>query len=126
MEFRLTEEQLQVEEMVRNLSRKEFAPGAAAVDEESRYPAGNMRRLAGLGLSDVESKLYEEQLSTILEYAKNLQQIDTEGIPPTSHAIPMNNVLREDRMSPCGEVEDILLNAPEKEGKMFKVPKILE
>jgi hypothetical protein len=50
VEFRLTEEQLQVEEMVRNLSRKEFAPGAATVDEESRYPGGNMRRLAGLGL----------------------------------------------------------------------------
>jgi alkylation response protein AidB-like acyl-CoA dehydrogenase len=50
VEFGLTEEQLQIEEMVRNLSRKEFAPGAAAVDEESRYPAENMRRLAGLGL----------------------------------------------------------------------------
>jgi len=50
VEFRLTEEQLQIEEMVRNLSRKEFAPGATAVDEESRYPAENMRRLAGLGL----------------------------------------------------------------------------
>ena len=50
MEFRLTEEQLQVEEMVRNLARKEFAPGAAAIDLESRYPEENMRRLAGLGL----------------------------------------------------------------------------
>jgi alkylation response protein AidB-like acyl-CoA dehydrogenase len=50
MEFRLTDEQLQVEEMVRNLSRKEFAPAAASVDEEGRYPAENMRRLAGLGL----------------------------------------------------------------------------
>ena len=50
MEFRLTEEQFQVEEMVRNLSRKEFAPRAGAVDEESRYPGENMRRLAGLGL----------------------------------------------------------------------------
>jgi len=50
MEFRLTEEQRQVEEMVRNLSRKEFAPKAAAVDEESRYPAENVRRLADLGL----------------------------------------------------------------------------
>jgi len=50
VEFRLTEEQLQVEEMVRNLSRKEFAPGAAAVDEEGRYPEENMGRLAGLGL----------------------------------------------------------------------------
>jgi alkylation response protein AidB-like acyl-CoA dehydrogenase len=50
MEFRLTDEQLQVEEMVRNLSRKEFAPSAAAVDEEGRYPAENTRRLAALGL----------------------------------------------------------------------------
>jgi len=48
MEFRLTDEQLQVEEMVRGLSRKEFAPRAAQVDEESRYPAENHRRLAGL------------------------------------------------------------------------------
>jgi alkylation response protein AidB-like acyl-CoA dehydrogenase len=50
MEFRLTEEQRQVEEMVRNLSRKEFAPRAAAVDRESRYPGENMLRLADLGL----------------------------------------------------------------------------
>jgi alkylation response protein AidB-like acyl-CoA dehydrogenase len=50
MDFRLTDEQLQVEEMVRALSRKEFAPRAAQVDEESRYPAENHRRLAELGL----------------------------------------------------------------------------
>ena len=50
MDFRLTDEQLQVEEMVRGLSRKEFAPRAAQVDEESRYPAENHRRLAELGL----------------------------------------------------------------------------
>ena len=50
MDFRLTDEQLQIEEMVRGLSRKEFAPRAAQVDEESRYPAENHRRLAELGL----------------------------------------------------------------------------
>ena len=50
MDFRLTDEQLQVEEMVRVLSRKEFAPRAAQVDEESRYPAENHRMLAELGL----------------------------------------------------------------------------
>ena len=50
MDFRLTDEQLQVEEMVRDLSRKEFAPRAAQVDEESRYPGENHRRLAELGL----------------------------------------------------------------------------
>ncbi|TRZ98662.1 MAG: acyl-CoA dehydrogenase [Deltaproteobacteria bacterium] len=50
MDFRLTDEQMQVEEMVRTLARKEFAPRAAQVDEESRYPAENHRRLAELGL----------------------------------------------------------------------------
>jgi len=50
MDFRLTDEQLQVEEMVRSLSRREFAPRAAQVDEESRYPGENHRRLAELGL----------------------------------------------------------------------------
>ena len=50
MEFGLTEEQVQIEEMVRNLSRREFAPKAAAVDEERRYPLENLRRLADLGL----------------------------------------------------------------------------
>ena len=50
MDFRLTDEQLQVEEMVRGLSRREFSPRAAQVDEESRYPGENHRRLAELGL----------------------------------------------------------------------------
>src|SRR5512134_2380358 len=50
MDFRLTDEQVQVEEMVRGLSRREFAPRAAQVDEEGRYPAENHRRLAELGL----------------------------------------------------------------------------
>src|SRR3989304_4187542 len=50
MDFRLTDEQRQVEEMVRALARKEFAPRAAQGDEESRYPEENHRRLAELGL----------------------------------------------------------------------------
>jgi alkylation response protein AidB-like acyl-CoA dehydrogenase len=50
MDFRLTDEQRHVEEMVRGLARKEFAPRAAQVDEESRYPAENQRMLAELGL----------------------------------------------------------------------------
>ncbi|MBE0569291.1 MAG: acyl-CoA dehydrogenase family protein [Deltaproteobacteria bacterium] len=50
MDFRLTDEQRQVEEMVRGLARKEFAPRAAQVDEEGRYPAENQRMLAELGL----------------------------------------------------------------------------
>ena len=50
MRFAFTDEQLQVEEMVRSLARNEFAPGAAGIDEASRYPEENMRKLAELGL----------------------------------------------------------------------------
>jgi len=86
----------------------------------------HIARLARLGLSEEEKKKYGEQLSAILSFADNLQKLDTANVPPTSHAIPMKNVLREDKAIPCEDVESILANAPEEENHMFKVPKILE
>lgn len=86
----------------------------------------HVARLARLGLSEEEKKLFAKQLSAILEYANNLQKLDTGDVPPTSHAIPMKNVFREDKVMPCENVDDILANAPEEEAHMFKVPRILE
>ena len=86
----------------------------------------HIAKLARLGLSDEEKKLFQVQLSAILEYANNLKKIDTANIPPTSHAIPMKNVFREDKALPFENVEDILANGPEIENHMFKVPKIME
>ncbi|MFC1540695.1 Asp-tRNA(Asn)/Glu-tRNA(Gln) amidotransferase subunit GatC [Candidatus Margulisiibacteriota bacterium] len=83
-------------------------------------------KLARLGLSDKEKKLFGEQLSAILEYAEVLNQLDTKHAPPTSHAIPMKNVMREDEVRGCNNTDDILANAPEEENHMFKVPRILE
>ncbi len=83
-------------------------------------------KLARLGLSEKEKDLFAKQLSAILEYADNLKKLDTEKIPPTAHAIPMKNVLREDRVDPCKNVDDILANAPEEEERMFRVPRIIE
>ena len=82
--------------------------------------------LARLNLTDGEKNLYGEQLSNILEYADELQKLNTDKIRPTSHAIPMKNVLREDKVVPCKNSKDILKNAPEEEDNMFKVPRILE
>ena len=86
----------------------------------------HIAKLARLGLSAEEKKLFGQQLSAILEYADNLKKIDTQATPPTSHAIPMKNVLREDKAIPCSNTEDILANGPEIEDHMFKVPRIIE
>lgn len=83
-------------------------------------------KLARLGLSDEETELFTKQLSAILDFADNLKKLDTKDIPPTSHAIPMKNILREDKVVPCENTADILANAPEEEAHMFRVPRIIE
>ncbi|MFA4905128.1 MAG: Asp-tRNA(Asn)/Glu-tRNA(Gln) amidotransferase subunit GatC [Candidatus Margulisiibacteriota bacterium] len=83
-------------------------------------------KLARLGLTPEEKKLFSEQLSRILEHADTLKKLDTDKVEPTSHAIPMKNVLREDKAIPCVNVDDIMLNAPQAEEHMFKVPRIVE
>ena len=86
----------------------------------------HVAKLARLGLSEEEKKLFAKQLSAILEFADNLKKLDTKDVPPTSHAIPMKNVLREDKVDPCENTGDILANAPEEEEGMFRVPRIIE
>ncbi|MFH1683527.1 MAG: Asp-tRNA(Asn)/Glu-tRNA(Gln) amidotransferase subunit GatC [Candidatus Margulisiibacteriota bacterium] len=86
----------------------------------------HVAKLARLGLTEKEKKLFADQLSAILGYADVLNKLDTKDVVPTSHAIPMKNVLREDKVVPCKNVDDILANAPDKEEHMFRVPRILE
>jgi len=86
----------------------------------------HVAKLARLGITPEEKKLFEEQLSAILEYAAILNKLNTDKVPPTAHAIPMKNVLREDKVIPCKNTEDILDNAPEEEQNMFRVPRIIE
>jgi aspartyl-tRNA(Asn)/glutamyl-tRNA(Gln) amidotransferase subunit C len=92
----------------------------------SKKDVEHVAKLARLGLSEAEKKLFTDQLSAILDFADNLKKLDTKDIPPTAHAIPMKNVMREDKVVPCKNVDDILANAPEEESRMFKVPRILE
>jgi len=86
----------------------------------------HVAKLARLGLTDEEKKQFGKQLSDILEHAEGLKKLDTKNVAPTSHAIPLKNVLREDKVVPCKNTTDILANAPEEEEQMFKVPRILE
>ncbi|MBU1026452.1 MAG: Asp-tRNA(Asn)/Glu-tRNA(Gln) amidotransferase subunit GatC [Candidatus Margulisbacteria bacterium] len=92
----------------------------------SKKDVEHVARLARLGLSEEEKEIFTKQLSDILDYAKILNKLDTKNTDPTSHAVPMKNVLREDKVVPCENTEDILANGPEIEDGMFKVPRIIE
>ncbi len=66
------------------------------------------------------------QLNKILTYVENLQAIDTSDIEPTTYALPMQNVFRDDKVKPSLARELALSNAPLKEDGYFKVPRVLE
>lgn len=82
--------------------------------------------LAKLTLDEEEKRMFQEQLSAILEYAEMLQQVDTSGIPPTASAIPLTNVMRADEVSLSLPTEEALYNAPAAEQDSFKVKAVLE
>jgi aspartyl-tRNA(Asn)/glutamyl-tRNA(Gln) amidotransferase subunit C len=83
-------------------------------------------RLARLALSDAEKERMRRELDGILSYIDKLRALDTEGVPPTSHAVPMTNVMREDEPVPSLPQPDMLANAPDRSGDFFRVPKIIE
>jgi aspartyl-tRNA(Asn)/glutamyl-tRNA(Gln) amidotransferase subunit C len=86
----------------------------------------HVARLAQLTLSDQEKELFREQLSSILEYAQRLQQLDTSTIPPTATVLPLENVMRDDQVRPSLPLADVLANAPDTEDGYFRVPVVLE
>ncbi len=86
----------------------------------------HVARLARLDLSPEEKEQMRSQLDAILTYIDKLRQLDTEGVEPTSHAVPIVNVMREDEVRPCFPGADMLANAPDRDGDLFRVPKILE
>lgn len=81
--------------------------------------------LARLGLTDAEVQKFTQQLDVILEHAGKISELNVENVPPTSHAIPLKNVLREDKVGACLTPEDALSNAPKKEDQAFVVPRIV-
>ena len=81
--------------------------------------------LARIALSPDELRVYEEQLGAILEHAERVQQLPTEGIPPTSHPVPMTNSFRDDLVTGSLPVADVLAGAPASEDGYFRVPPVL-
>ncbi|MFN2304730.1 MAG: Asp-tRNA(Asn)/Glu-tRNA(Gln) amidotransferase subunit GatC [Anaerolineales bacterium] len=80
--------------------------------------------LARLALTEVEKRLYAEQLSDILAYAARLEELDTEQISPTASVLDTQMRLREDQSRPGLSREKILKNAPETKQGQIKVPPV--
>ncbi len=87
----------------------------------------HVARLARLSLSAEEAARYGEQLSSILGYIEKLQQLNVDGVPPTTHAVEVASTpLRADETRPSLPPDEALANAPEREGTYFLVPRIIE
>ena len=83
-------------------------------------------RLARLNLTEEETKLFQEQLRRVLEYAEKLREPDTSQVETAAHAAPVYDVLREDEPRPWFAADEALSNAPRKANDLFVVPKVVE
>ncbi len=92
----------------------------------SREEVLHIALLARLGLTEAEVDRLSEQLSNILENFEVLQQIDTNDVPPTTQSIALQNVVSDDEVAPSLPQNEVLANAPKKEGDFFRVRAVLE
>ena len=83
-------------------------------------------KLARLDLTDAEVAEFAGQLSAILDYVARMNELNTEGVEPLAHCLPISNIFREDIVKESLGTEKTLANAPQRDGPFFKVPKILE
>jgi aspartyl-tRNA(Asn)/glutamyl-tRNA(Gln) amidotransferase subunit C len=82
--------------------------------------------LSRLRLTDEEKARFAEDLNVILEQFEILQRLDTEGVPPTAHAMVLQNVFREDVARPSIPRQELLQDAPEARDEFFVVPRVVE
>ena len=94
----------------------------------SRISTGDVAhvaRLARLELTADELERFTEKLGAVLEHARDVEALDTEGVPPTAHPLPLVNVLRDDVVTPSLDRTEVLAEAPAVEANRFRVPRIL-
>jgi aspartyl-tRNA(Asn)/glutamyl-tRNA(Gln) amidotransferase subunit C len=86
----------------------------------------HVARLARLELSAADKERMRRELDGILAYIDKLRSVDTAGVEPTSHAVPVTNVMRDDVPVASLPQAESLANAPDRQGDLFRVPKIIE
>ncbi|MGH9018497.1 MAG: Asp-tRNA(Asn)/Glu-tRNA(Gln) amidotransferase subunit GatC [Acidimicrobiales bacterium] len=94
-------------------------------DRLTRDAAAYVARLARIDLTDEELELYAGQLAVVLDHAAQVAALDTTGVEPTAHPLPLKNVLRTDEPRPSLDRQEVLDQAPAVEDHRFLVPKIL-
>jgi aspartyl-tRNA(Asn)/glutamyl-tRNA(Gln) amidotransferase subunit C len=92
----------------------------------TRTEVEHVARLARLALKDDELDALTGQMDAILGYVEQLNELNTEGILPTAHAVPMENAFRADQVKPSIGVDKALQNAPDAGNGCFRVPKVIE
>jgi aspartyl-tRNA(Asn)/glutamyl-tRNA(Gln) amidotransferase subunit C len=92
----------------------------------SREDVEHVARLARLALTPDELERMRTQLNAILVHIDALKAVNTDGVEPTSHAVPLVNVFRDDEPRPPLPAEEMLRNAPDRAGQFFRVPRIIE
>jgi aspartyl-tRNA(Asn)/glutamyl-tRNA(Gln) amidotransferase subunit C len=91
----------------------------------ARDDVAHLARLSRLALGEKELDHLAAQLDVIIAAVAKVQEVTADGIPPTSHAVPLVNVFREDVLVPCLSAEEVLSQAPAVEQQRFRVPRIL-
>ena len=86
----------------------------------------HVAHLARLTVTDEEVARFSAQLSAVLDYVEQLDQLDTSDVPPTAHPLPVTNVLRADTPHAPLSRDDVLHNAPDHGEGFFRVPKVLD
>jgi aspartyl-tRNA(Asn)/glutamyl-tRNA(Gln) amidotransferase subunit C len=93
------------------------------VDEETVH---RIARLARIKITDAEAKALEGELSGILDWVKQLDEVDTSNVEPMTRVTPMRLKMREDKVGEGAIADDIVANAPAREDHFFVVPKVVE
>lgn len=86
----------------------------------------HVANLARLSVTEEDAEMFTQQLDAIINFAEQLNELDTEGVKPTTHVLDIKNVLREDVVKESLPNEDVLKNAPDQQDGQVKVPSILE
>ncbi len=86
----------------------------------------HVAKLARLALTPEELQRFSVQLSNILAYVDELNQLDTSNVEPMSHPLDLSNVFRDDATKPSLSPDEALANAPQKRDGFFLVPPVLE
>ncbi len=86
----------------------------------------NTAKLAKLEFTPEETEIFANQFSNIVKFVEQISELDTENVPPTTHAVEKSNVLRSDETKPSMPLSDIEQIAPQSSGGNIVVPRVIE